>query len=111
MTMFRLLSLSVALSLSTTACSSQRGRTVAYVAGGAAVVGGAALAIGSNMQEDEQGDVPFDELGVALGLGLVAAGALTVLTTLATSPDSDPVPSPVRASSLDDQLRAMAAAR
>lgn len=106
----RFVALALASSLGTTAaCSSQRSRTVAYAVGGAAIAGGTALAVGSNMQEDEEDDVPFDELGVGLGLGLAVAGAIVVGTTLALSPD--PEPPPAKAASLDDQLRAIAASR
>ncbi|MBZ0231129.1 MAG: hypothetical protein K8M05_02165, partial [Deltaproteobacteria bacterium] len=75
----RLVAVSLALLLATTtACSSTRGRQVAYAAGGAALVGGTALAIGSSSQHDGEGDVPFDEIGVGLGIGLAVAGALVL---------------------------------
>jgi hypothetical protein len=107
----RLVALTLALLLgTTTACSSTRGRQVAYAAGGAAIVGGAALAIGSHVQSDEQDDVPFHEIGVGLGIGLAVVGAIAVMATVATEPDPAPQPAAPMAN-VDETLRALAAAR
>ena len=76
----------------TTACTSQARRTAAYATGGVALAGGAALAIGSNMQADSEDDVPFDEIGIGLGIGLAVVGAVILGVTYATSPDPQAPP-------------------
>jgi hypothetical protein len=111
---FRLASLALALALTTTttACQSTRGRQVAYAAGGAALVGGGALAIGSAVQADSEDDVPFDEIGMALGAGLAVAGALALLVTAASEPDdAPPSVAPAPMANVDATLHALAASR
>ena len=89
----RCIALTLAATISlTAACSPQARRTAAYATGGVALAGGAALAIGSNMQADHEDDVPFDEIGIGLGIGLAVVGAVILGVTYATSPDAPSAP-------------------